>query len=306
MNDATVVVNTAEDVVVSGNYVSPDLDTVLYTLAGLIDSKHWFGIEGDTYHTHRQIKNFSSEIFSGSEPDESISSDERTLDDWRTFSGSEEFMKIGDRDRATHIIRTGFMNEGLSLTQATERLADSFQLDASVLPMTDDVAVTLVRTDLGVMHFQEFWILHGGEPAVESIECKLGEGAGPTDRVSESLDDPVIIGPSNPVSSIKPILSLSGVENLLREVPVVLISPFVNDRVFSGPAGKFMEAQGYNSSTRGVLNYYGSLVDGFVLDSKDRTDTNRPTLRTNTDLSRPDQRSRLASEVLDFLDTNIL
>jgi LPPG:FO 2-phospho-L-lactate transferase len=210
-------------------------------------------------------------------------------------------MLIGDRDRAVHLTRTGLLDEGHTLTEATRVLADAFDLDRELLPMSDDPVATLIETPAGPVHFQEFWVAENGEPTVEGVEFRGGAGATMTDAVREALAEPVVIGPSNPVTSIGPMLAVEGTEAALHETPVVAVSPFVEDEVFSGPAAKLMEAVGYEPSTAGAAAAY-PFADAFVLDDADGTELDRPVVRTDTTLDSPADSERVARAVAEALE----
>jgi len=211
-------------------------------------------------------------------------------------------MFIGDRDRAVHILRTSLLDEGHSLTEVTRRLADAFDLDVDLVPMSDDPVASIVHTPDGPLHFQEFWVAEGGEPAVEDVEFRGAERADAADPAVEAIrDGPVVIGPSNPVTSIGPMLALDGIREALDETTVVAVSPFVEDRVFSGPAGKLMDAVGYDPSTAGVAAAY-PFADAFVLDDADATDLDRPVVRTDTEMDDDADAERVARACRDALD----
>jgi LPPG:FO 2-phospho-L-lactate transferase len=284
--ELTVVGNTGDDVELGGLVVCPDLDTVLFHQGGVLDTDRWWGIDGDTHETNSELQRLADDAGLDSGPqflDDDKQTAGREIARWRRFSGVAEFMTIGDRDRAVHITRTSLLDAGHSLTAVTDRLADAFELDLTLLPMSDDPVASLIHTDDGRMHFQEYWVGYRGDPAVEAVEFRGSEAAGPTDRVLDALDAPVVIGPSNPVTSIGPMLALDGVEAALEATPVVAVSPFVEDRVFSGPAADLMAATGTEPSTRGVADSY-PFADGFVLDSDDGTDLDRPVVRTDTEI----------------------
>jgi LPPG:FO 2-phospho-L-lactate transferase len=283
-DELTIVANTGDDVMISGNLVCPDLDTVLYTMAGIIDEETWFGIEGDSFVTHERVDSLSV-----SDPREHYLPEEKQTEGpeighWRRFSGYREFMRIGDRDRATHITRTALLSEGSDLTRATARMSSRMGIEATVLPMTNDPVATMVETPQGPMHFQEFWLARQGEPKAQSIEFRGIKGARLPGAVREGLDRPVLIGPSNPVTSIGPILEIPGVRECLKATTVIAVSPFVNDRVFSGPAKEFMEAIGREPSTRGMIEMHKPFLDAVILDNEDTTETELPVFRTNTDM----------------------
>ncbi len=241
--DITVIVNTAEDQWVSGNLVCPDIDVVLYTFAGLIDERKWWGIRDDTFYTHEALKKL----------------------------GYHESMKLGDKDRATHVFRSKLIRSGYTLTEATKRLRSSLGVEAKVLPMTNDPVATMICTPEGKMHFQDFWIAHKGEPDVLDVRFDGLDAAKPTPEVMSVLssEDTIIIGPSNPITSIGPILGLKGIVPILQKKHVIAISPIIGNKPVSGPAGKLMKAIGYEVSSAGVAQCYADFLDVLVVDQRD-------------------------------------
>ncbi|MFB6134615.1 MAG: 2-phospho-L-lactate transferase, partial [Halanaeroarchaeum sp.] len=206
----------------------------------------------------------------------------RHLARWRRFSAAGEFMHIGDRDRAVHLLRTSLLDEGRSLTSVTRTLGDAFDLSIDLVPMSDDPVATIVHTPEGPMHFQEFWVARGGNPTIDSVEYRGAEAAEPTASALDAIrEGPVVVGPSNPITSIGPMVAIDAYRDALQEATVVAVSPFVEDRVFSGPAGDLMRATGYDASTAGVASAY-PFADAFVLDDEDGTELDRPTVRTDT------------------------
>ncbi|WP_424356952.1 2-phospho-L-lactate transferase [Methanocella sp. MCL-LM] len=264
--DLAVVVNTAEDIYASGNKITPDIDSVIYTIAGVIDDEKWWGIRGDTFNTYNALK----------------------------AMGHYEELMIGDKDRATHIIRTELLRYGSTLTEATLELCDEFEIKTRVLPMSEEDVTTVVSTPEGDMHFQDFWITFRGEPEVKDV--RLLGALKPTDEVMDVLgmSENIIIGPSNPITSIGPILALEGVKDALQVKFVVAVSPFIGDKPISGPAAKLMKAKGFEPSTRGVAECYKDVVDVFIMDQRDNTDLSGydfevdkfDTLMTNTEKSK--------------------
>lgn len=237
--DLSVVVNTAEDLWISGNLVSPDVDTVLYTLAGIIDQSRWWGIRDDSFKTSGFL---------------------RAL-------GCPEMLSIGDNDRAAHIFRSELMRQGYSLSSATSAVANALGIEQKVVPMTDDPVSTIITTPSGDIHFQEFWVGRGGRPEVLRIRLHGIDKAAPSPGFVELLrnEKTFLIGPSNPVTSIGPILSLPGVREWLLKRKVVAISPLVGNRPISGPATKFMKAAGVSTDDNGVAAMLGH-VDLFIVD----------------------------------------
>jgi len=237
----SIVVNTAEDLWLSGNYISPDLDSVLYTLADMIDEKRWWGIKGDRTWTH----------------------------DFLISLGLQEKLVIGERDRAVHIFRSDLLRRGASLSQATGALAEALGIAQKVVPMSDDSVSTMVSTPEGQMHFQDFWVALKGKPVVSGISFIGMDRARPSPAFLERLDreETVLIGPSNPVTSIGPILALPGIRERLAKKRVVAVSPLLEDRPASGPAAKFMAALGAPVGDEGVRSLLGK-VDLFIVDKK--------------------------------------
>lgn len=246
MNDSeiTVVVNTAEDMWFGGGHLSPDIDTIMYLFAGLLDTARWWGIEGDTFATHDFIE---------------------TL-------GEHEFIAIGDRDRAVLLARAAMLSRGRSLTEATHALCRSMRVDARVLPMCDTEVTTMIRGDDGrCMHFQEYWVQHRGAVAIREIRRECATAPVATDAVLSAIEesDAVVIGPSNPVTSISPILECGGIREALRDRFVVAVSPFIGDAPVSGPAAALMAAWNRPSTAGGVYDLYRDFVDLFVQDIRD-------------------------------------
>ena len=244
--EITVIVNTAEDTWVSGNLVSPDMDTVTYLFAGMLDESKWWGVKDETYHTNKALREI----------------------------GIKEKMLIGDKDRTTHIFRSQLMRNGATLTEATAQLSSNLNVRARILPMCDEKVDTMITTPDGIMHFQDFWIGKHGEPEVLDIGISGIENAHPTDEVVAALEseDNVIIGPSNPITSIGPILSVSGIRDILKNKNVVAVSPIIGNEPVSGPAGKLMKAAGFDVSSMGVARCYKDLIDVLVIDERDGAD----------------------------------
>ncbi|MFC7128474.1 2-phospho-L-lactate transferase [Haloferax chudinovii] len=301
--ETTVVANTGDDVELGGHLVCPDVDTVLFAGGGVLDTDRWWGVAGDTTATDDELHRLADAAGLESGPrylPESAQTAGRDIARWRRFSGVAEFMEIGDRDRAVHITRTSLLDEGNTLTEVTQSLADAFDLDVSLLPMSDDPVATLIHTDEGTMHFQEFWVHRRAGPAVSDVEFRGADEATVTDEVADALEEPVVVGPSNPVTSIGPMLAIDGFAAALADTPVVAVSPFVEDTVFSGPAADLMAGVGYDPSTAGVAEAY-PFADAFVLDAADGTDLDRPVVRTDTRIDGPEDAGRVARAVSEAL-----
>ena len=302
--ETPVVGNTGDDVELGGLLVCPDLDTVLFMDGGVLDRERWWGIEADSTRTHEELHRLAEEA--GLEggprylPLEAQTAG-REIARWRRLSGVAEFMEIGDRDRAVHVTRTSLLDEGRTLTEVTRVLADAYGLERDLLPMSDEPVTSLVHTGEGFEHFQSWWVGRRAEPAVSDVEFRGAEAAEPTDAVLDALSDPVVIGPSNPVTSIGPMLAMDRFREALSRTPVVAVSPFVGDRVFSGPAAELMAGVGMEPSTRGVAEAY-PFADAFVLDEADDTDLGRPVVRTDTALDTESDSLRVARAVCEALE----
>ena len=291
--DLTVVGNTGDDIEIGGLMVCPDLDTVLFHEGGVLDTDRWWGIDSDTHETNEELHRLAAaaELDDGPRylPDDKQTVG-RELARWRRFSGIAEFLTIGDRDRAIHITRTSLLDEAHSLTEVTATLADALGVDLTVLPMSDDPVASLIHTDDtsdDPMHFQEYWVGHRGNVAVDDVEFRGSDTADPTDGV--------------PVTSIGPMRALDGVEAALTDTPVVAVSPFIENQVFSGPAAELMAATGREPSTQGVADTY-PFVDAFVLDTEDGTDLDRPVVRTDTEITDSDDSERVFGAVMEAFD----
>jgi LPPG:FO 2-phospho-L-lactate transferase len=271
--EITVVVNTAEDLWISGNHLSPDIDTVIYLYAGVLNTDTWWGIRGDTFRTHEALAPLSK----------------------------NEYIAIGDQDRAVHIARGEMLRGGSTLTEATRHLCHSFGVRAQVLPMSDAPVRTMVTTAEGLIHFQEYWIRHHGQiPITDVFRQPNRFEASPA--VLEALMgcDAVIIGPSNPVTSIGPILECTWVTDLLKEKPVIAVSPFIGDAPISGPAAALMAASGVEPSSLGTYRLYNEFVDIFVQDVRDPV-TVPGAIRYDTLMKDQEKSTALAAEVLSLL-----
>ena len=302
--DVTVVGNTGDDVELGGHLVCPDVDTVLFHGGGVLDRETWWGIADDTTATHDELRRLAdaADLEDGPRylPDEAQTAG-RDIARWRRFSGVAEFMEIGDRDRAVHVTRTSLLDEGHTLTAVTRTLADAFGLDVDLVPMSDDPVATIVHTPEGPLHFQEYWVARRAAPPVEDVEFRGADAAEPSPAFADALREPVVIGPSNPVTSIGPMLALPGVAEALRDTPVVAVSPFVEDEAFSGPVADLMAGTGREPSTGGVAAAY-PFADAFVLDDADGTELDRPTVRTDTAIADADDAERVARACREALE----
>lgn len=242
----TVIANVGDNIWLHGLYVCPDVDTVVYGLAGMLDEKRGWGVKNDTFSFLDQMKK----------------------------AGRDAWFALGDRDLATHIMRTQMMKNGKTLTQATELIAKAYGADTKVLPASDDELETMILTGSGEMHLQEFWVKNVGRPAVRGVRYAGIRKARPTKQVLDAIKntDRIIIAPGNPVSSIGPTLALAGVRKALarRRKDVVAVSPLIGRSAVSGPAVKYMSALGIASSPVGIAEFYKGVAGTIVIDSSDR------------------------------------
>ena len=241
--DVAVIVNTAEDTWLSGNHLSPDIDTVMYLFAGILDTNRWWGIKSDSYITHDLLARL----------------------------GIDEYIAVGDQDRAIHVARGEMLRDGIRLTEATAALCRTLGVRATVLPMTDSVVTTYVRTPRGELHFQEYWVKHRGDVAIDGVVRRFRQPPAATEEVVRAIEasDAVVIGPSNPVTSISPILECAGVREALRRQRVIAVSPFIGDTPVSGPAAALMQAFGKEASSAGTYALYKDFMDVFIQDTRD-------------------------------------
>ncbi|MBS7251387.1 MAG: 2-phospho-L-lactate transferase [Candidatus Freyarchaeota archaeon] len=249
--EVTLIVNTADDFEWQGLYISPDIDTAIYLLAGLLDENRFWGIKGDTFHFLSMMKRY----------------------------GYPDWFSIGDRDLATHLHRTILLKKGYPLSDATASLCKAFNIRVKILPMSNDKVTTFVKTDKGKFHFQEFWVKRKGEDKVLDVILDGIEKAKPAPGVVESIKkaEGIIIGPSNPVTSIGPILGVSKIKKALEEVKVkrICISPIIGGGPVSGPAGNLLRGIGVEVSPFGVASIYQGIIDEIFIDASDQAFTER-------------------------------
>jgi LPPG:FO 2-phospho-L-lactate transferase len=274
-HEIAVVVNTAEDIWISGNHISPDVDTVMYLFAGILNTDTWWGVRNDTFTTH----------------------------DETTRLGIDEFIAVGDKDRAVQIARGEMLRNGMRLTNATTMLCERFGVRESVLPMTDTEVTTQVETDLGLIHFQEYWIRAKGKIGIRKVVRTYDVPPVATEEVLTTIEasDAVVIGPSNPVTSILPILSCEGIRPALKDKFVVAVSPFIGHAPISGPAGALMEAAGYEPSAIGTFNCYGGIPDIFVQDIRDEVGVSH-SVRFDTLMTDEEKSIAFARDILSLID----
>jgi LPPG:FO 2-phospho-L-lactate transferase len=244
--DLCIVCNSADDFVLHGLYISPDIDTITYTLAGVSDTTRGWGIEGDSF----------------------------VVLEWLGKHGGETWFKIGDRDLATHITRSRLLREGWILSQVAEQLCKSLGVKATLVPATDNKVETRVVTPHGEISFQEYFVKNRWADEVRGVFFAGAEKSHPAPGVVKSIRDAkaVIICPSNPVTSIGPILAVPGIRATLRETKaaVIAVSPIIGGSSVSGPADKLMAAMEMEVSAYGVAKAYSDFLDVILIGAEDR------------------------------------
>lgn len=278
--ELTVIVNTADDLILHGLTICPDLDTVAYTLARVADQERGWGIGGDTFNALR----------------------------WLGRYGREAWFGLGDRDLATHLHRSALLKDGHTLTEATDRIRRAISVQTTILPMSNERVSTMVLTDGGPQPFQAYLVRDGARYTVRGVIFNGIERARPAPGVLKAIEeaDGIIVCPSNPVISIGPILAVQGIREALRatKAPVMAISPVVGGRSLKGPTDRFLAGLGYDVSALSVARLYYDILDLFMVD---RVDTDLlpaiealplKTRATATIMNNPEQKIALAKETL--------
>lgn len=278
--DLTVIVNTGDDFEHLGLHVSPDIDTVLYTLGGLSDIERGWGRADESWNFMESLGGL----------------------------GGETWFRLGDRDLAMHIERTRALRAGTSLTDFTTAMARRLGIAANILPMSDDRVETMVMTADGPLPFQRYFVGLQCAPVVKHLEFKNAERAAASGQALAALRNPdlaaVIICPSNPYLSVDPILAISDIRKALDEVtaPVVAISPLIGGQAVKGPTAKIMDELGVPADSAAIARHY-HFIDGLIIDETDRGDADKIELSTHvtsTWMRSLDDRDRLAADCLDF------
>ena len=245
--DVHVIVNVGDDTDVWGLHVSPDIDSIMYGLAGRLDTERGWGLRDETFRCLEEISKY----------------------------GMPDWFRIGDRDVATHITRTALLESGFTLSEVTARMAESLGVRAAILPATDHPVRTKIETLGETLSFQEFFVRERWQPSVRSVTYVGAAEAHAPPAVLNSIRDSrlIIVAPSNPITSVGPILAIHDIRDALRctRAEVVAISPLIGDAAFSGPAAKLMEACGYEVSPSGIARCYHDFLDNIVIDEKDAT-----------------------------------
>ncbi|HYA78506.1 MAG TPA: 2-phospho-L-lactate transferase [Verrucomicrobiae bacterium] len=249
--DVSVIVNTGDDIKMFGLHISPDIDIVAYTSAGIVDEEKGWGIKGDTFQCLEMIKKL----------------------------GYETWFNLGDKDFATHIFRTNLLNKGFTLSQVTDKICNALGLKIAILPMTNDKFETWIKIGEGLIHFEEYFVKREAKDKVLGVEFVGAAHAKPSPKVVDSIVDAemVVICPSNPVVSIGTILSVDGIRDALKRTSakVVGVSPIVAGAPIKGPADKLLSGLGFEVSAFSVAKLYADFLETFVIDIKDAGEKNR-------------------------------
>jgi LPPG:FO 2-phospho-L-lactate transferase len=273
----TIIINTGDDFQHFGLTICPDLDTVMYTLGGVANPQTGWGRGGESW----------------------ITIDEATR------LGGADWFRLGDLDLGTHLVRTQLLAEGHTLTDVTKQLCTRFNIGPLLLPMSNQPAPTCIVTDDRTLPFQEWFVKERWQPPARSVQ--LPEDVRATPQVLRALEaaDLVLVAPSNPFVSVEPVLNVYPIREMIMDLPraVVAVSPIVGGEALKGPAAKMMADMGLPVSATAVAGYYGDLLDGFVIDSRDEElagDVQGAVLVTDTIMHSGSDRRRLAREMLDF------
>src|SRR5215469_12198086 len=285
-NRLTSIVNTGDDRDFYGLHVSPDIDIVTYTLAGLVDETHGWGIRNDTHNTMRQLTGY----------------------------GNENWFLLGDRDLATHIHRTNLLRQGKTLSEVTENLRLHLGLDMRILPMSDQPVTTHIQTPVGLLHFQEYMVKRRSADEVQDVAFIGRREAQPAPGVLDAIKgaEAILIAPSNPIVSIGGILAVPGIHDMLHEASgmVVAVSPIVGGAPIKGPADKLMRGLGMEVSAVGVARYYRDFLDVMIIDEQDKhllteiENLGIPGVVTNTIMRDGTAKAALARSVLEACGIN--
>ena len=283
--DLSVIVNTGDDIEWWGLHVSPDVDSVLYGLSGLLSADRGWGVNGDSFRCLERMKQL----------------------------GQPSWFSLGDLDLATHLTRTAMLRAGKSLSRTTAELAAKLGIRARVLPMSDDRVSTMLDTAKGTLTFQEYFVRERHQIEVRRVRFEGAHRARPAPGVIESIAaaEAIVFAPSNPVASIGPILSVPGIREALRRTnaPVAAVSPIVGGAAVSGPAGTLMKMMGWPSTIAGVAKAYEDFLDVLIADRADEAEASAMprqslcVLCTNTIMKSPEAKRELARFSLEACDT---
>jgi LPPG:FO 2-phospho-L-lactate transferase len=275
-----IIGNVGDDVELYGLHISPDLDIITYTLAGVVDETKGWGIANDTFNCLEMLGRL----------------------------GFETWFRLGDKDLATHIIRTKMLREGMTLSQATAKLCKMFGVEANLIPMSNDPVRTKIRSGNMLLEFQEYFVKRGTMDTVTDVIFEGAEKAEPAPGVIKAIEgaERIIICPSNPILSIAPILAIKAIKKALEnaKAPIVGVSPIVGGKALKGPADKVMKSLGYEPSAYGVAKFYGKLLKHLIIDETDKEQKKRieklgiKVTMTNTIMKSLEDSIRLAKIVM--------
>lgn len=245
-----VLSNTGDDIIRFGLRVCPDIDILLYTLSNLVDRKKKWGLTSDTY----QCIDFYSKY----------------------YQDGADWFHLGDKDIATHLYRTELLSKGVKLSEITNRIAESLGIGCKVLPMSEDYIPTMIRTDQGLLHFEEYFVKHGTKPQIQSISYGGNENSTLPNGIYEIFEkvEKIIIAPSNPILSISPILAIPKYKDLLRKhrKKVIAITPIIAGNAVKGPTIKNLKEFNIEPTPIGVCEFYKEYIGSFVFDVKDKAE----------------------------------
>jgi LPPG:FO 2-phospho-L-lactate transferase len=280
----TAIVNTGDDLQYLGVHISPDIDIVTYTLAGIVEPKNGWGIDGDTQNCLDQLGKYAAETW----------------------------FRIGDRDFATHLLRTAYMQQGFNLSEVTEKIRTQLKVKIRILPMTDGLVMTKIKTPKGMLEFQEYFVKRKFQDPVEDVTYEGATQAAPAPGVVPAIEktDLIIFCPSNPILSIGPILAIPDIRNSLAKTraKMIGISPIVGGRAIKGPLDKIMENLGLEVSPFSVAQLYRGLLKGYVIDNLDKAVAPRivslgmKVLTANTVMDSTEAKTQLAQETVRFAE----
>jgi LPPG:FO 2-phospho-L-lactate transferase len=282
--DLTIIVNTGDDLEWWGLYMSPDLDSITYVLAGMLSKERGWGVKGDTFYCLQAMGQLGQPIW----------------------------FHVGDRDLAIHLLRTKLLREGKTLTEATEVIAAKLGAQATILPMSDARVETRIMTPIGELTFEEYFVQRWYQDPVESVRFAGADEAQPAPGVLKAIQSAslVLLAPSNPITSVGPILAVPGIREALRttRAPVAAVSPIVGKAAVSGPAGVLMKACGFEVSISGIAKAYEDFIDLLVADEQDTPSAqalSKSGLKVRcaqTIMRKSEDKTNLARAVLSFVD----
>lgn len=277
----TIIINTGDDFWHYGLRICPDMDTVLYTLSGRVNRENGWGLVNESTTALQALRDL----------------------------GEETWFLLGDKDIATHMIRSEMLRKGYRLTEVVAHLAKAMGIRANIVPMTDAEVGTMVDTEIGELEFQEYFVKHRWQPVVKSLRFEGIEKASASTEVKEAIAkaDVLLIAPSNPWLSIAPILAVKGMQEAImaRDIPRIAITPIVEGKAIKGPAAKLMGELGYEVSAESVAAYYGDLITSFVYDVRDKDikkANGTKSIALDTMMLSDDDKVRLARQILTWLD----